>query len=87
MLRSDSPLLRPELTGAEHLAIQDALEALAEILGDHLYAEDETGEVPLISTGAPYGGNADRPCMLPPGHGHHVHQTATGVQWPVESAQ
>lgn len=54
----------------------------------HLSIEEELGEVPPISIcGALYQGNPDRPCTLQPGHGHNVHQTATGVQWPVASAQ
>ncbi|MBD0673977.1 hypothetical protein [Streptomyces sp. CBMA156] len=41
VLRSDSPLLDPELDGAEHLAIQAALATLAETLGQHLLFDDE----------------------------------------------
>ncbi|MCS0606009.1 hypothetical protein NX794_33095 [Streptomyces sp. LP11] len=36
---------------------------------------------PIEICGSPYGGDAKRPCTLPPKHEHTVHQTATGVQW------
>ncbi|MCB5910036.1 hypothetical protein [Streptomyces pinistramenti] len=55
--RANSPRLRPDVTGPEHLAIQDALDTLVEILGEHPHTEDEPDEIPPFDLcGAPYDG-------------------------------
>jgi hypothetical protein len=56
VLRSDSRLDDRGLSGAEHLAVTDALETLAEILTPHLLVGDDSGEVDQDThpvTGAP----------------------------------
>ncbi|WP_431981446.1 hypothetical protein [Streptomyces qinglanensis] len=86
VLRSDSPLLDPELDGAEHLAIQAALATLAETLGRHLLSDedkDQESVPPIQICGVLYPANNSRYCTLPLGHQHTVHQMATGAQWPV----
>ncbi|MFE7528016.1 hypothetical protein ACFU7Y_20200 [Kitasatospora sp. NPDC057542] len=47
------------------------------------HGDQDQESVPSIRIcGSPFPGNASRYCTLPPDHTHHVHQTATGAQWP-----
>lgn len=72
------------LTPAETLEVKAAFRTLGRILGERMRGDVELDEVPPIRIcGASYDRNPNRSCTLPPGHGHHVHQTATGMQWPV----
>ncbi|WP_331773355.1 hypothetical protein OG948_59240 (plasmid) [Embleya sp. NBC_00888] len=66
-------------TRGQAAELRELLAARAAAAGD-----EDRDSVPAIRIcGEPSPGNPDRPCTLPPRHAHHVHQTATGAQWPV----
>jgi len=44
--------------------------------------DDAEDDGALRVCGEPHPTSSYGHCTLPPGHGHHVHQTARGAQWP-----